>query len=112
VSMPIILYLVRLPGQLDSQMTATVLGVQDHDIPTLVKARLLKPLGNPKPNSPKYFAAVEVEAFARDRDFLDKAQRAIQRHWQAKNRRGKIQIEIMPKGNNRRGTREGPDTAA
>jgi hypothetical protein len=30
------------------------------DVPILVAARLLKPLGNPPPNSVKYFAASEL----------------------------------------------------
>jgi len=109
--MPIILNLLRLPGQVDSQQAAAILGVQAHDIPTLIKARLPKPLGNPKPNAPKYFAAVEVAEFARDRDFLDKAQRAIQRHWQAKNRRCNLHVEIMPDADNGRGARKGPHSA-
>jgi hypothetical protein len=35
-------------------------GRQPHDVPLLVAARLLKPLGNPAPNGVKYYAAVEI----------------------------------------------------
>lgn len=80
-----ILNLVRLPARLDSQQASEFLGIQPHDLPTLVRAGLLKPLANPKANAPKFFAAVELEELARDRNWLEKAQRAIQRHWQVKN---------------------------
>jgi hypothetical protein len=80
-----ILNTVRLPARLDGLQTAEVLGMQPHDIAILVHARLLRPIGNPHPNAVKFFAAIEVEALARDRNWLDKAQRAIQRHWQIKN---------------------------
>jgi len=87
MSTPLILNLTRLPARLDSQQTAQFLGLQPHDIPILIHARLLRPIGDPKPNSPKYFAAVEIEELARDRNFLDKAQKTIQRHWLMKNNR-------------------------
>jgi hypothetical protein len=50
----------RLPGRLNTSEAALLLGFQEHDIAPLVAAKLLVPLGKPAPNSPKYFAAVEV----------------------------------------------------
>jgi len=47
-----------LPARLDAEQVAWVLNYQPHDVPVLVAARLLKPLGNPQPNSVKYFAAL------------------------------------------------------
>jgi hypothetical protein len=85
MSMTNILNLARLPARLDGLQTSEFLGIQPHDITTLVHAGLLKPLAHPKPNAPKFFAAVEVEELARDRHWIEKAQRAIQRHWQIKN---------------------------
>jgi hypothetical protein len=52
----------RLPARLHSSEVAGVLGFQEHDIPVLVIARLLIPLGKPAPNAPKYFALVDVLA--------------------------------------------------
>jgi hypothetical protein len=78
---------VRLPGRLTAEETARLLGFAGHDIPTLVKARLLPPLGDPPPNSPKFFAACEVEKFAGDRRWLDRATRAVAKHWREKNER-------------------------
>jgi hypothetical protein len=88
MSAPTFLSLPRLPARLHTQQVAEVLGMQAHDIPILVHARLLKPIGSPHPHAVKFYASVEVEALARDRDWLDKAQRAIQRHWQLKNHGG------------------------
>jgi hypothetical protein len=76
----------QLPARLNAEQTAWVLNCQPHDIPVLVAARLLKPLGNPQPNSVKYFAAVEVKEFARDRAWLARMTNAINQRWQRKNR--------------------------
>ena len=50
----------RVPARLHSSEVAGMLGFQDHDIPVLVVARLLIPLGKPAANAPKYFALVDV----------------------------------------------------
>jgi hypothetical protein len=52
----------------------------------LVAARLLKPLGNPQPNSVKYFAAVEVLELAKDRAWLARMTNDVNQHWQKKKR--------------------------
>ena len=54
-------------------------------MPVLVAARLLKPLGNPPPNSVKFFAAVEVLELIKDRAWLAKVTHALIQHWQKKN---------------------------
>jgi len=41
----------QLPARLTAEQAAWVLNCQVHDVPVLVVARLLKPLGNPQPNS-------------------------------------------------------------
>ena len=48
-------------------------------------ARLLKPLGNPPPNSIKFFATREVLELAKDRTWLAKITHAVNQHWQRKN---------------------------
>jgi len=77
----------RLPGRLNSAEAALLLGFQEHDISALVAARLLAPLGKPAPNAPKYFAAVEVEAMARNCDWLGQATKALAKYWLLKNHR-------------------------
>jgi len=76
----------RLPARLDVQQTAELLGFMQHEIAVLMKARLLKPLGEPAPNGHKYFSSVEILNLAQDCQWLDKATKIVSRHWQAKNR--------------------------
>ncbi len=83
----VILNCRRLPGRVDVDDTARLLGFQPHDIVTLMRARLLRPLGNPVPNAHKYFAAAELEELSRDRAWLEKATRAIAQHWRERNQR-------------------------
>ncbi len=75
----------QLPARLTVLQTAWVLNFQEHDIPVLVAAGLLKPLGNPAANGIKYFATVEVLALAKDPLWLGKATKAIRDHWRTKN---------------------------
>lgn len=75
----------HLPARLTAEQAGKVLNCQPHDIPTLVAARLLKPLGNPQPNSVKYFAALEIVELAGDRAWLSRMTNAISQHWQRKN---------------------------
>lgn len=84
----------QIPARLTAEQTAWVLNCQPHDIPLLVSAKLLKPLGNPAPNGVKYFAALEVKELATDRTWLSKVTNAINQHWQRKN--AKKQIHVLP----------------
>jgi hypothetical protein len=77
----------RLPARLTVSQTAAVLGFEDHNIPVLVKARLLTPLGKPAPNATKYFAAVSVTGLAQDPAWLAKATNALYSHWLDENSR-------------------------
>lgn len=83
------LFLSLLPqpiARLSVTQTAWVLNFQDHDIATLVAARLLKPLGSPPANGVKYFATGEVLELGRDPVWLARATNAIHEHWRVKNR--------------------------
>ena len=75
----------QLPARLNSEQAAWVLNCQPHDVPILVGARLLKPLGNPPPNSVKYFATLELLEQAKDRTWLARVTGALNQHWQNKN---------------------------
>jgi hypothetical protein len=76
----------RLPGRLNAEQTAAILGFTPHDIPVLVRAKLLKPLGNPSHNSVKYFASVDIDDCARDTEWLSKATKAAYAHWAGQNK--------------------------
>jgi hypothetical protein len=47
----------------------------------------LTPLGDPPPNAPKWFAAVEMIRVARDHDWLHKGTKEIAKHWKEKRER-------------------------
>jgi hypothetical protein len=75
----------HVPARLTAEQAAWVLNCQPSDVPILVSARLLKPLGNPPPNSVKYFAALELLELVKDRAWLAKVTNALNQHWQKKN---------------------------
>ena len=75
----------QLPARLTAEQTAWVLNCQPHDIPLLVAARLLKPLGNPLPNAVKYFATAEILEQVKDRNWLARVSAAIYQYWQQQN---------------------------
>jgi hypothetical protein len=79
----------QLPARLTAEQAGWVLNCQPHDIPALIAARLLKPLGNPSQNSTKYFATADVLELTKDRSWLVKVTNTICQHWQKQNARKK-----------------------
>lgn len=77
----------NLPARLDVSTTAKLLGFAEHDIQILMGAGKLTPLGDPAPNAPKWFAAVEIIRLATDKDWLHKATKEIAKHWRHKRER-------------------------
>jgi hypothetical protein len=69
----------RLPARLNNEQVAVLLGMAEHDIPVLVKRKLLKTLGNPIRNTVKHYAGVEIEALRSDVKWLAKATNALRR---------------------------------
>jgi hypothetical protein len=76
-----------LPARLDVAATARLLGFAEHDIQVLLRTGKLTALGDPAPNAPKWFAAVEVIRLATDRDWLSRASREVSRYWRHKRER-------------------------
>jgi hypothetical protein len=76
-----------LPARLDAGGAAKVLGFAEHDIQILMGTGKLTPLGDPAPNAPKWFAAVEVIRLAADREWLSKATREVSKYWRHKRER-------------------------
>jgi hypothetical protein len=85
--------LPRLPARSDVRQTALLLGFQEYEIPILMRLKLLKPLGSPVQNGRKYFATAEILELAQDRDWLDRATRAVAKSFQEKNRKAKVEKE-------------------
>jgi hypothetical protein len=77
----------ELPARLTAEQAAWVLNCQVHDIPALVSARLLKPLGNPPPNGIKFFGTADLLESAKDRAWLVKVTVAVNQHWHRQNAR-------------------------
>src|SRR5260370_29124661 len=87
----------QLPARLTAEQAAWVLNCQPHDVPVLVAARLLKPLGIAPPNSVKYFASAELVELMADRKWQAKVTNAVTQHWQVKNqRKSKIALSGEP----------------
>ena len=76
-----------LPARLDVMATAKLLGFAVSDIQILMAVGKLTPLGDPAPNAPKWFAAVEMIRLAADRDWLHKATKEISQYWRHKRER-------------------------
>ena len=79
----------QLPARLTVEQVAWLLNCQLHDVPILVSARLLKPLGNPPPNGIKFFATVEINELSKDKAWLIRATQAVNLHWRNQNLRKK-----------------------
>ena len=82
----------QLPARLTAEQAGWVLNCQPHDIPALMNARLLKPLGNPSQNSIKFFATADVLELAKDRAWLVKVTNTISQHWQHQNAKNLRQV--------------------
>src|ERR1017187_2067750 len=70
-----------LPARLDVTATGKLLGFTENDIQILMSVGKLTPLGDPAPNAPKWFAAVEMIRLATDQDWLHKAPKEIAKFW-------------------------------
>jgi len=71
--------------RLAALLPSWVLNCQPHDVPVLVGAKLLKPLGNPPTNSVKFFATLELLELVKDKSWLAKMTNVLNQHWQKKN---------------------------
>src|SRR5450755_1058246 len=80
----------HLPARLDVPTMAKLLGFTDSDMQILMAVGKLTPHGDPAPNAPKWFAAVEMIHLACDQDWLHKATKEITRYWRHKRARREI----------------------
>jgi len=75
------------PARLTPEQTAWYLGINPDDIPVLIAAGLLKPLGRPARSSIKWTAFVELQRHCADPKWLSKVTEAIQTAGRLKNER-------------------------
>ena len=85
-----------VPARLDANQAAWFLGFEPHEIPRLVTAGLLKPLGHPARNSTKFFATETLEQFRRDEKWLARASDAIAGYWRERNARKAATAQRKP----------------
>ena len=76
-----------LPARLDVTETAKLLGFAEHDVQILMACGKLTPLGDPAPNAPKWFAAMEIIRLAADHEWLNRATKEVSKHWRQKRER-------------------------
>lgn len=81
------LSLRHLPGRLTAEETSWFLGFNLHDIPVLIAAGLLKPLGQPIPNAVKYFDLITLNELKQNTNWQSRATKEIMGHWRRKNLR-------------------------
>jgi len=89
------LNLKAYPERLRVEQAAWLLGFAAYEIPILVARNLLKPLGHPAPNAPKYFLTATLEELRRDLHWHSKASDAVSEYWRTKNAR---KASAQPKG--------------
>jgi hypothetical protein len=77
----------NLPARLEVAETARVLDFALHDLQILMASGRLTPLGDPAPNAPKLFSAVEMIRLAADQDWLHKATKELSKYWRQKRER-------------------------
>ena len=75
----------QLPARVVAEEAAWLLGFATHDIPALISAGLLKPLGHPPASGTKFFATTALLKLRDDEKWLARASDAIVRHWQSQN---------------------------
>jgi len=84
----------RLPGRINVEDTARLIGFREHDIPVLTRKGLLKPLGKPGTTAPKWFASATIEQLRNDPKFLDNATKIVADEWRKRNSAKKREDKI------------------
>jgi hypothetical protein len=72
-----------------------LLGFAVNDTQILMRSGKLTPLGDPAPNAPKWFAAVELIRLATDQDWLHKSTKEVAKYW--RNKRGHQTLPQRPR---------------
>ncbi len=78
--------MLRLPARLNQHQAARLLGFAIHDVHILIRKRLLKPLGNGETSVGCWFSSAEIEALAKDCDWLNRATDAVNQYLDSRDR--------------------------
>jgi hypothetical protein len=88
------------PARLNATQAAWYLGFEPHEIPILIAASLLKPLGHSARNGTKFFSTQALDQLRRDEKWLARASDAICEYWRERNARNRS-CERGTNGNSR-----------
>lgn len=99
--------LEKFPVLMMKEHVAEALGTAKHNIPPLVRAGLLKPLGRPGRYCVKLFSRDVLAQQITDVTWQDKVAAAIHRHWRIKNSR-KLPRRIKSEANMKLDSQEWP----
>ena len=72
------------PYRIGFREASLILGVAPEEISVLISYKLLTPLGSPGPNSPKYFATVQIEKLRDNLQWIETATTLLDEYWTAK----------------------------
>jgi hypothetical protein len=81
------------PARLKAEEAGWLLGFLPHEITILMSEGLLKPLGRPPQNGPKYFSTATLEELRRDPKWLSRASDSIVQYWKVRNDRKLVHRE-------------------
>jgi hypothetical protein len=73
------------PGKVTAEEAAWHLGFLAHEIPILLSAGLLPPLGEPAENGVKFFSTNDLDKLNQDRAWLSKACNVVVKYWKDRN---------------------------
>lgn len=89
---------IYVAARLRSEDVAEILKCKPQDVATLVAAKLLKPLGNPRNNATKYFSAAELDKKISEENWLSKITNAMYVATNLKNGRRRANVIQFKKG--------------
>ena len=84
------LSLLHLPGRFTVQQTAWYLGFPAREIPSLARAKLLKPAGRPGPKATKVYSYPLLRRLKESERWVEKASAHIYRGTERKNRKARM----------------------
>jgi hypothetical protein len=73
------------PGRLTAEEAGWFLGFVVHEIPMLMSAGFLKPLGRPSENGCKFFSLIVLDKLNQDPEWQARASDAIVKYWKDRN---------------------------
>ena len=84
----------KLSARINVGSVAQIIGCTQEDVTLLMHADLLKPLGKPGQNAPKWFCSVEIVQLSADRKWLDDVTKTLSQYWRRKRARRSTSVDL------------------